>query len=172
MMLTVLSGGHGPSLYIEGFYLIDFIVLLSILIWLTRKPLKSFLSSRRARIVTDMEEAQKMRAEAEAKLKEYEARLAHIEEEIQDILAKAREAGEEERKRILVNATHAAEQIRADAKARLEQEGRKLAVTLREKMVSLALEEAQTELQGQADKHQGQFVTEYIDQIQQVEGLL
>ena len=170
MMLTLLAGG--PSLFIEGFYLIDFIVLLSLLIWLTKKPLRNFVTSRRARIVTDMEEAQKMRAEAEAKLKEYEARLAHIEEEIQEILAAARAAGEEERKQILVAATHAAEQIRSDAKARLEQEGRKLTKSLREQMVSLALKEAQTNLQGTADKNQGQFVTQYIDQIQKVEGLL
>ena len=168
-MMTILA--HGPKLSIEGFYAIDFLVLIGVIVWFARKPIHNFVTSRRSRIVSEMEEAQALRKEAQEKLDNYEQRLEHIEGEIQEILEKAREAGEEERKRFLVEATATAEQIRSDAKTRLEQEGRKLQLALQEQLVDMAVSEAQKGLETQlTGGHQEQFVNVYIDPVQHVEG--
>ena len=168
-MMTIL--GPGPQLSIEGFYVIDFLVLIGVIVWFARKPIRNFVTSRRERIVSEMEEAQALRKEAMEKLNDYEQRLEHIETEIQEILENAQKAGEEERKRILVEATTTAEQIRTDAKTRLEQEGRKLRLALQEQLVDMAVSAAQKGLKTQlTGGHQDQFVDDYIDQVQHVEG--
>jgi len=172
-MMALLAGGHGPSLNIEGFYLINFLVFVGILVYLLRKPLAKFLTERRAKMTKDIEEARKMRDEAEAKLAEYNTRLESLEDEIQGILDDARAHGEAERKRIMVEATRAAERLRTEAKTRIEQETRKLQLELRRKMVDLSVEVAERIITEKiTDTHRRRMVTEYIGDLEQHQGEL
>ena len=160
----VLSGNF---LHEYWFYLIDVVVLLGILIWAARRAVPAFVQERRDRIVKDIEEAQRMRQEAESKLAEYEDRLAHLEEEIARILAEARKAGEEERERILEDARRASERIRKDATARLEQESARIANDMRLQLVHASMAEAETAVASRlTDAHERRFVGEYIADLE------
>ena len=167
--LTIMAGG--PSLQIEGFYLLDFIVFVSLLVFFVRKPIASFTKARRDQILADMDEAKKMREEAEARLKDYEARLANLEGEVEKILADAKAAGEEERNRILVEATRSAERIRKDAEERLEQEGRKLSAELRVRVVEMALGASEALVKQKISAaDQRRFVTDYVSDLEKMQG--
>lgn len=165
------GGGHGFDFETHGYYLIDFAVYAFLLWFFLRKPLAAFVAARRERVMADMEEARRLREEAEAKLTDYEARLENLETEIQGILDEARQAGEAQRDRIIKDATKAAARIREDAKTRLEQEGRKLQLELRLKMVDTALTVAQDSVQKQiTDSHRRKFVSEYISDVESHQG--
>jgi F-type H+-transporting ATPase subunit b len=167
----LLSAGHGPSFTIEGFYLLDFIIFVAVIVWLVRKPLASFVDTRHKRIIADMEEAQSLRREAEEKLQDYESRLANLEEEIAQILSDARTAGEEERKRILSEAAKTAERIRSDAVERLEQERRKLEHELQIKVVELAVNTAEGLIKSQISHGDHQrFIDEYVNDLSAIQG--
>ncbi len=171
-MITLLSGG-GPSFAVEGYYVIDFIIYVGLLVFFLRKPLAAFVTERRARIMHDIEEARKLREEAEAKLNDYQNRLDNLEAEIKGILDEARKAGEDQRKRILIDAAKSAERMREDARARLEQETRKLQQELRIKTVELAVQVAETAIvKDISNTHRKRFVDEYITDLESRQGEL
>ena len=166
MILTALLE-HGPSFQIEGYYLINFLVFFGGLVYFLKKPLSEFASSRRRRIVAEMEEAQRLRAEAETKLAEYESRLAHLEEEMARVLADARAAGEADRKRILVEATLAAARIRQDAKTRIEQETKRIQHELEVKAVEMAMGVAEKLVAERlTEAHRRKYVADYISDLE------
>ncbi|MFT5429798.1 MAG: F-type H+-transporting ATPase subunit b [Myxococcota bacterium] len=172
-MIALLSGGHGPSFNIEGFYAINFLVFVGFLVWKLKGPLAAFLTGRRDRMTKDIQEARQMREEAEAKLAEYDKRLGSLESEIQGILDDARAQGETERERIVAEATQAAERLRTEAKTRIEQETRKLQLELRRKMVDLSVEVAERIITEKiTDTHRRRMVTEYIGDLENREGQL
>ncbi len=172
-MMGVLLSGGGPSFSVEGYYVIDFLVYVGLLVYFLRKPLQAFVEARRERIVHDIDEARKLREEAEAKLNDYQSRLDNLEAEIKGILDEARQAGEAQRKRILIDAAKSAERIRSDAKARIEQETRKLQHELRIKTVELAMQVAQKAIVEKiSDKHRRRMVDEYITDLESRQGEL
>lgn len=167
MIATLLSGGHGFDFKVQGYYIIDFLVYAAILVVVLRKPISAFVALRRERVVKDIEEARVLRTEAETKLADYERRLATLESEAQQILADARRAGEAERTRILSEATAAAAKIRADATARLEQEGRKLEFELKLHAVELAGQVAEKLVTERiTDNHRRALFNDYVTNLE------
>jgi F-type H+-transporting ATPase subunit b len=174
MMATLLAGGgHGPSISIEGFYLIDFLVFVGILVYFLRKPLAAYITERRATLTVEITEAQKLREEAEAKLKDYETRLDSLEDEIARVMEEARQAAENERVRILNDANAAAERLTKDAQTRIEQATRRLEHELRIKMVELSVEKAEELIATKVDDRvRRRHVTEYISSLESQAGQL
>ena len=166
MINVLLSVGHGPTFNVEGYYFLDLIVFGGLLGYLVRKPLAEFVEARRERILADIKEAQEMRAAAESKLLDYEGRLANLEQEIQQILNDAKVAGEEERKRILAEASKTADRIRTDAVERLEQERRKLEQLLQTKVVDMAISTAETLVKSSISTgDHSRFVDDYVSDL-------
>jgi F-type H+-transporting ATPase subunit b len=106
--------------------LINFGILAAGYYFLGRKPIAAGLQARRDTISREIEEAQRMKHEAEERAKTYQAKLEKLEEE----LAAAREslvrAGEAESERIVREAEAKAERMRKDAEFLVEQELKKL----------------------------------------------
>ena len=174
MMATLLAGGgHGPSLSIEGFYLIDFLVFAGILVFALRKPLAQFITNRRETLTAEIAEAQKLRQEAEAKLADYNARLESLEDEIARVMEEARTSAENERARILDDANATAERMTRDAQTRIEQASRRLEHDLRLKMVELSVEMAEGVIASKVDDRvRRRHVTEYITALESEVGQL
>jgi F0F1-type ATP synthase membrane subunit b/b' len=106
--------------------LINFGILAAGYYFLGRKPVAAGLQARRDTISKDIEEAQRMKVEAEARAKTYQSKLEKLEEE----LAAAREslvrAGEAEGERIVREAETKAERMRKDAEFLVQQELKQL----------------------------------------------
>ena len=143
------EGGHADSgVLLKDFLyrVLNFGLVVAILVYFLRKPLKKGLAGRREDIEKALAEAKQAKEEAEAKFAEYDRKLDQATEEIAEISAAIRREGELEKQKIIENAKQVAIKIEQDAekaaelevsKARreLQQEAAQLAVDMAEKML-------------------------------------
>jgi F-type H+-transporting ATPase subunit b len=89
---------------------------------LGKKPIAAALQSRRDSIAKEIEEAARMRQEAEERAKTYQAKLAKLEDEVHTAREGLVRAGEAERDRIVAEAEAKADRMRRDAEFMVAQE--------------------------------------------------
>lgn len=114
-------------------------LVLGVIVWFGRAPIRSFFGERRQIIAGELDQAAKLLAETERKYAEWERRMAGLDAELADIRNLARERAEAERARILADAETAAARIRRDAETALEQEVRRARASLRAEAADLAV---------------------------------
>ncbi len=137
---AALAGGGGFVMSEHGFYIIDFLAFMGILIYFAKGPAASFLAKRRAEIVEEMARASDLRAEAELRLARYESLLADLEGEIARLQDEFRADGERERERILAAGEEQAERIRHETAATIARETAQLSKDLEHDVAARALE--------------------------------
>jgi F0F1-type ATP synthase membrane subunit b/b' len=119
--------------------LINFGILIGGYYLLGKDSIAAGLRSRRESIAKEIEEAARMKAEADERAKTYQARLESLEQE----MAMAREAlvraGEAERDRIVSDAEAKAERMRKDAEFLVEQELKQIRLDLWRDAVDTAI---------------------------------
>jgi F-type H+-transporting ATPase subunit b len=124
----------------------NFLALVLILVKFLAKPIAGGLSGRRSRIQEEMEELQEKRDKAERSYKEFEGRLAGMEEEMEVVVEKAIALAGVEKERILKEAEDSAEEIKrqaeaavkaavADAKNKLQDEVAEQAAAMAEELI-------------------------------------
>ncbi len=136
------------SVYLKDFLyrLLNFSIVVAILYYFLKKPIRSGLTGRRDDIEKALEEAKRAKEEAEAKFAEYDRKLAEATDEIAVITAAIRKEAELEKQKIIDNAKEQAGIIEQDAekaaalevaKARqsLQQEATQLAVSIAEDLL-------------------------------------
>jgi F-type H+-transporting ATPase subunit b len=112
-------GGETPP-YIA--MLINFAILVVGYYALGKKPIAAALQSRRDSIAKDIEEAQRMKHEAEARAKVYQVKLEKLEDEMRTAREGLVRAAEAERDRIVSEAEAKADRMRKDAEFLIAQE--------------------------------------------------
>jgi F-type H+-transporting ATPase subunit b len=129
-------GGESPPFVAM---LINFGILVGGYYLFGKDAVGAGLKARRDAIQKDIEEASRMRQEAEERAKKYQARLEGLEQE----MAQAREAlvrsGEAERDRIVTEAEAKAERMRKDAEFLVEQELKQIRLDLWKDAVDAAV---------------------------------
>ena len=123
--------------------LINFGLLALLYYGVGRKPLAEGLKSRRATIVKDIEEAQRMKREAEARAKEYQAKLANLEDELAATKRALEDAGKTDRERIVKEAEEKAARLQKDASFLLDQEMKQMRQDLVRETVEIAVAAAE-----------------------------
>ncbi len=123
--------------------LINFAVLLAIFYFFGKKPIAEGLKARRASIAKEIEEAQRMKKEAEARAKTYQKKLESLEEELLTTKASLVEAGKGERDRIIKEAEEKADRMARDAKEQIEQESKQMRQDLVRETVEIAMAAAE-----------------------------
>ena len=98
------------------------LMLFAVLVTFGRKPVAEALKQRKQRIVAGMDDAARMKAEAQTKLTEYEDKLKRLDSEVERIRTEMREAAEAERRRILAEAKERRDRMERDAHLLVEQE--------------------------------------------------
>ena len=101
---------------------VNFIALLIILIKFLAKPIGNALAGRRQQVINELETLQEKRNAAERSYKEFEARLAGMEKEMEGIVQRAIAQAENEKTKILADAEKAAEDIKRQAEAAIQAE--------------------------------------------------
>jgi F-type H+-transporting ATPase subunit b len=99
---------------------LNFAALVFLLVKFAGKPIVEGLGSRRKAIEDDLQELQAKRNEAERSYKDFEARLAGMEQEFELIVGRAVALAQDERSRILAEAESSARDIRRQAEAAVE----------------------------------------------------
>lgn len=123
------AGEHAPknSLSPEklkdlGWRVMNFIALMFILIKFGAKPIAAGLSSRKDKIKSEIEDLEIRKAEAEKSYRDFEAKLASVEKDIDTIVDKAVAQAEIEKVRIIEKAEQAAADIQRQADMAIQHE--------------------------------------------------
>ncbi len=159
------GGEEGPSLL---WTTVNFFILVGALFYFVRKPALAFFADRRDGIRQDLEQAAKLKKDAEERYAKWQRRLADLEQELDGIRETARQRAEEERESILADARASAERIQRDATAAIEQETRRAQEELRDEASALSIELASGILKQQVgDGDRQRLLDEFITRIEQ-----
>lgn len=132
----------GPSYADFGWRVLNFAVLLALIYWLSADKLKVFFSDRRDDIQTALTETEASRKAAQQTFQEYEIKLAKATGEIDEITAMIKAQGQAEKERLIEEGRKAAQKVREDAQARMEQAFSQASQALRTEAVRLSTEMA------------------------------
>jgi F-type H+-transporting ATPase subunit b len=161
------GGGHeGPNWFDFTWRVVNFLILAGVLYWLLAKKVKTFFTGRREGIRTALADAETARKEAEKKFQEYAVKLDRATGEIDEITQMIQAQGLTEKERIIEDARKAAEKMKEDTRARMEQEFNKASRELRIEAVRLSTQMAGELLRKniQADDHEV-MVKDYIEKV-------
>jgi F-type H+-transporting ATPase subunit b len=141
-------------------------ILYWLLIKFGRKPISDGLKARKLSIMKGMEEAAKVKAQAEARLAEYQQKLADIDQEVARIKQDMKEAGEAESARILSDAKERRTRMERDARTLIEQELKAAREALLRDTVRAAVKSAEATLTAKiGDSDQQRLGDEYLASI-------
>jgi F-type H+-transporting ATPase subunit b len=123
--------------------LLNFALLVGLYYKVGKKPVAEGLKKRRESVAKEIEEAQRMKREAEERAKLYQAKLEKLEDELADARAALVAAGQGERDRIVKEAEEKAERMQRDAEFLVQQELKQMRVDLLRETVDIAVREAE-----------------------------
>jgi F-type H+-transporting ATPase subunit b len=145
---------------------VNFGILVAGYYLLGRKPIAAALQNRRDSIARDIEEAQRIKHEAEARAKIYQAKLDTLEEDMRaarDVLLRA---GEAERDRIVAEAEAKAERMRKDAEFLAVQELKQVRLDLWREALESATQAAEDLLKKRVTAaDQDRFAEDYLAEL-------
>ncbi len=104
------------------FRILNFAVLVFILVKFGAKPIASGLAGRQQKIKDDIEDLEARKVEAEKTYRDFEAKLAGMEQEIDTIVDKAIAQAEIEKAKIIEKAEQAAKDIKRQAEMSVQNE--------------------------------------------------
>jgi F-type H+-transporting ATPase subunit b len=139
--------------YLAAF--VNFAILVGAYAYYGKKPVAAALQGRREQVSKQIEEAQKIKHEAEARSKQYEAKLEALNDELATTRATLVAAGVSEKARIVRDAEEKAARMQKDALFQLDQERKQMHADLQRETVALALAAAESLLRNkltQADQ--------------------
>lgn len=145
---------------------LNFSIVVAILVYFLRKPLKKALSGRREEIAKALAEAEQTKREAEAKFAEYDRKLSQATAEIDEISAAIKREGEQEKAKIIENAKAMARQIEADAGKAADLEVAKARAALQREATELAVSTAEELLKKKVTKADDtRLIDEYMQKV-------
>ena len=121
---------------------INFAVLVFLVVRFGKKPLAAALTKRKETILREIDEAQKLRNAAEERLREYEAHLEKIGDELERVRREFREQGERDKERLVLEAKERRERMQKDAEILLSQEAKQMRQELLAEVVNEAARQA------------------------------
>lgn len=146
--------------------LVNFAIWAGLLWYLLKDRIPAFLTSRRATIMTELDEAARMKAEAERKFAEYEARIENLDEELGRMRSEMQKGGLAERSRIVEEAARRGEKLHAEAKFLVEQQMKQLREDLTREAIEAAIGAAERILKERtATPDQERLANEYIERL-------
>lgn len=145
---------------------VNFAVLVGVFVYLFKGKLASFLKERKASVEQALSEAARLKAEAEAKHKEYTQRLAQLDQELAMIKREMVAAGVKERDRIVAEAEQKAARMRREAEFIIEQHVKQLRSDLSRETAEAAVQAAEALLLTSTTNHDQQRIAqEYLSDL-------
>ena len=166
---ALAAGGeeHGGG---EGllFPFLNFALLVGVLFFLTRKPVRAYFAERRRNIQTELDQAADLQRQAEERHAKWQRRLVDLERELDEIRRLGRERAEAEREQILADARESAARIERTARSAIEQELRRARESLRDEASNLAVDLASGLLRERVtDADRDRLLDEFIARVEQ-----
>ena len=158
---------HRPSFGMPMvFSLINFGLLVIAFLYLYKKKASGAFEKRSLEVKIEMEEAAEAKRQAEAKYKQYQARLDALDKEIEKIRQLAREDAVAERERLLAEAQKQTERMVEQAELTAKQEILNAKRKLRKEAAELASQIAEEQIKkAMTIEDQKNWVSSYIERI-------
>ena len=159
---------HGTKGWVatDTYRVMNFLVLAIALVFLLRKPLKQALNNRISGIQNQLDELEEKKKAAEAKLVEYDEKLATLDKEAENIVAEYIRQGEEAKVRILKEAEAASEKLEAQAKRNIQSEFKQAKEKLHRDVLEKALVKAESLIKEKiTGKDQESLVDDYLKKV-------
>jgi F-type H+-transporting ATPase subunit b len=135
-----LGNAHQPA-YIA--LVMNFVFLAGLYYFLGRKPVSEALIKRRESVAKEIEEADRMRREAEVRALHYQEKLGKLEDELAAARQSLLDAGRGERERLVKDAEEKAQRMQRDAHFLVEQEQKQQRADLLRQTVEAAVKSAE-----------------------------
>lgn len=146
--------------------IVNFFGLVTILVVFGRKPVQTFLETRRSTVEQGIQEGTRLKAAAEAKHREYTDRIAQIDEELGKLRADILQAASAEKERIVKDAEERAKRMRAETDDLISQQMQQLQATLSREVVGAAVAAAEkTLLAAIKGEDQTRLAQDYVTQV-------
>ncbi len=146
---------------------INLAILLAVLFFAARKPIKVYFADRRQEIQSDIQKADQLLAESRRQFSEWQGKLAELEQQVATIRDETRQRAQDEGEQIIAAAHDSAERIKTDAVAAIDQELRRAHTELREEAATLAIDLAQGMLSDQIDdRDRDRLMDEFIMSVE------
>ncbi len=157
--VTLAFGAEGGEAHESLFksylwQLLNFAILVTILVYFMRKPLKEFLRKRTEIIEKSLKEAREAKELAEKALAEVEERLKLKDREIEEILSRTRLSAEKEQGLLLQQGEQMKEKILEQARTNIEYELRQARDSIKAEAAEIALGLAEKKLKEKLTKEE------------------
>jgi F-type H+-transporting ATPase subunit b len=161
------ASGGGNKISGEVFWqVVSFILLVILLAYVLKKPVRVFLMKRREDIKNSLEQSAKKEEESRKNSENWERKLDSLSQEIAELHKKISQEGEVERQKIMEKALEEGDRIRKQAQVIAEQEVKKARSALRKEMVDLSVELAERLLKESTQpQDQERLVREYVGKM-------
>ncbi len=157
---------HVGWLAIDTYKVINFAVLVGVLFYLARKPVKEFFSSRIKGIKDELADLEQKKAEAEKILAEYADKIANLDKKSEKIIADYIRQGEDAKKKILAEAEFQAVKLEEMAKRNIEQEFKTAKISLLQDVAERAFERAESLVRESiSSEDQDRLVGDYLNKV-------
>lgn len=140
------EGGRSDLLLEIGKF-VNLLLVVGVLVWIARKPLANFFAGRTQVIRDQLEEAQKARREAEARLAEISSAMSSLNDELRQIRETAEKEAQEEYQRLVSAAERDAEKIVDRARREIDGMTRAAQLELKAHVAELSVQLAKEEIQ-------------------------
>ncbi len=137
---------HSPPV---GWFIVDFIIFVFLLVKFTKKPLQSTFENRHATIKRSISEAAERFDKAQTLHRSFQAKLANVEQEAADLIASGKADGTTEKNRLLQEAQDSVGKMKGDSSRLLDQESVRARARLQAQTVLKALNQAERVLEQQ-----------------------
>ena len=149
--------------------IVSFVLLVTLLIYVLKKPVRAFLLKRQGEIKNSLEQSAKKEEESRAHFDKWEEKLNSLSQEIDNLHQEISQEAEVERKRIIERAQEEGDRIRKQAQVVAEQEVRKARFILRKEMVDLSMEMAEKLLrEATQPQDQEKLVEEFMGKVREL----
>lgn len=161
-----LEHRHMPPPF--GWAFINFVIFGAILYKLAARPLADFVRTRHTVIRKDLDDAAELHREAEARLREYEQKIAGLDGELEALRAQVRQEAEAEKARIIAGAEQQAKRLAEEAEAQIAVETERVRRELKTEVVNAAMTAAVGLLRKHTDADDQARLTERF--VEELEG--
>jgi F-type H+-transporting ATPase subunit b len=166
-----IAAGDGPNWTGYGFHLLNLFILLFVIKLAAGKMIKASVANRAARIQTHLEESNEMRKAAQDRFDQLEARLSHMESEVQGMRDEAAASAEREADLIRKQADADVLRIQEAAEQTIQNETDKARRALRKDAVELALRLAEEKLKSSVGgDEQEALAQDFIGSLKEANG--
>jgi F-type H+-transporting ATPase subunit b len=167
IITTATEEGHGFNWTFVAEHTVNFIILLAVLAYFLKDPIRNFLIERRGIIGNEIEEAQKTIALAKKRYEEYVERMKKIEDEIKFLKETIRKEGEIEREEILKQAEVASQKIREEVWETIRLQATRAKQEIQSEVVSLAVGLAESIIkQNLKESDERRFFEDFIKKVE------